>query len=446
MIRITTSITRWWDKAKQGLILGLIPLLLACENDSFLSLPTNPGQPDLKLLFTRIPVPFSVVQLDSVRTSPVDENSRSLAGRIQDADLGSVSVSTFIKFGVASPRPAVEANARYDSMALRTIYTRSYGPADNSILALQVQRLAQPFKDSTIYYSDDLLPVEAPVLSTVRLMSKVTGPADTLTFRIDDALGQDFFQRAQGSDDSMISDSELQEFFNGLALTPTEDSRSVGSFDARGIRLIMYFTDADNDAQTYEFSVSNYFNNIRGDRAGTALMVLTAPDQEIIPADGRFYLQSGAAITPKLDLGAALDSIRGYSADTTQQALLNRVELSIGLADIRDTLNAPPSIAAYSFEPESYRRIPQRDQSGRFIGYQGAVSDQTRQGVADEMTLNANGQYQLPVTNFINVLLANESASPELIVLGSNFDQSVNQIVTLPDSVYLNIYYSLLAP
>ena len=442
MTRITTFTTHWWDKMSRGLILVLVPFLLACENDDFLSLPTNPGQPDLEILFTRIPVPFTLVQLDSIRTSPTDENSRSLAGRIQGADLGTVSASTFMEFNVVSPRPDVEATAQYDSIVFRTIYTRSYGAAANVTQTLEIRPLAEPFRDSTIFYSNDQLATESSVLGTAQFTSKVAGAADTLQFRLDDALGQDFFQRAQAADSSVITSSAFQAFFPGIALVPTEDSRFVSSFDARGARLIVYFTDAESNPQTYQFSVANYFNNLSSDRSNTPIATLTDLRREIPTPDGRFYLQSGVGIAPKIDLNPVLNVIRGYSTET-QQALLNRVELSIGLEDIADTLTAPASLFAYNVEPESFRRIP-RISNGQFIGYQGAFGDQTRQGVADEIVRNDNGQYQLPITNFISALLAVDSVNTELIVVERNFEQSLNHIVTLSDSVYLNVYYSLL--
>ena len=448
MIPITISTTHWWDNARgyarRGLLFVLVPLLLACENDDFLSLPTPPGQPDLEILFTRIAVPFTLVQLDSIRTSPTSEDSRSLAGRLQATDLGSVAASTFIEFNVVTPRPEVATTAAYDSVVFQTIYVRSYGAPANVTQAVEIRPLAEPFQDSTIYYRDDQLPTEPLTLGSAQLSSKVTGAPDTLRFRLDDALGQDFFQRAQADDEVLASNSAFQTFFPGIALVPTEDSRFISSFDVRGARLIVYFTDEESNPQTYQFSVANYFNNILGDRSGTSVATLTTPGQEISSPDGRFYLQSGVGVAPKLDLNSVLDSIRGYSSET-QSALLNKVELSIGLESIADTLVAPASLFAYNFEPERFRRIPRRDpRSGQFIGYQGLFSDQTRQGTADEIIRNANGQYQLPITNFISALLVTDSVSNELIVAENNFEQSLNQIVTLPDSVYVNVYYSLL--
>ena len=417
---------------------------MACENDDTLSLPTTPGQPNLEILFARIPVPFTLVQLDSIRTSPTNEDSRSLTGRIQEGDVGTVSASTFMEFNVVTPRPEVAATAAYDSIVFQTLYTRSYGAEASATQTLEVRPLAESFQDSTVYYRDDQLPVDASPLGVAQLSSKVTGAPDTLQFRLDDALGQEFFQRAQADDEVLTTNSAFQDFFPGIALVPTEDSRFVSSFDARGARLIVYFTDEENNPQTYQFSVANYFNNLQSDRSGTALVALAEPGQEIASPDGRFYLQSGIGVAPKIDLSSVLDSMRGYGIETGQ-ALLNRVDLTVGLVSLSDTLQAPASFSAYNFDEESLRRIPRNDpRTGQFIGYQGAFGDQTRQGTADEFTRNDDGQYQLPITNFVSALLSVDSVSNELIVAENDFEQSLSQIVTPADSVYVDIYYSLL--
>ena len=447
MIHTTTFTTHWWGNTAQGLLLLFVPFLFSCENEDFLSLPTDPGSPNLEIQYSRIAIPFTLVQLDSVRTSPVNDDSRTLAGRFTNADLGEVSSTTFVEFGVASTRPDVEENAQYDSLVFQTIYDRSYGPAAiGSIQTLAIRRTTQPFADSTVYYSDDVLPVdETSTLGSVRLRRKLGEEADTVRFRLDDVLGQDLFQRAQEKDSSVIVSSQFQAFFPGIALVPTDDNSFVGSFNARGGRLIMYFTNADNEAETYEFPVANYFNAISSDRAGTALATLGVPDQEVPSPDGRFYLQSGTAVTPVIDLGVVLDSLRGYSADTTRQPLLNRVELNIGLASVADTLNAPSSVSFYNFSTR-FQRLPRFDRTGSFIGYAGVFSDQAQQGIADRAILTDDGQYRLPVTNYITTLLASESPNTSFIVLGENFDQAIQQVVTLSDSVYLDVYYSSLVP
>ena len=428
-----------------------VPFLLSCEDDNFLSLPTDPGQPNLQIQFSRIAVPYTLVQLDSVRTTPEDESSRSLAGRQEDATFGRVSATTYLEFNVGGTRPAVEAGAQYDSLVLQTRYDRSFGVASGVRQALNIRRVTELFArpdpddltDRVVYYSKDALSVDATaVVGTALLGSKPGGTVDTVQFRLDDTLGQDFFRLALDGDSTVIVSSRFQEYFNGLALTPGEDNSFVASFDARGARMLLYFTDADGEAQTYEFPINRYFNTISSDRTGTPLATLTVPDQKTASPDGRFYLQSGAGLAPQIDLGAVLDTIRGYSPEG-QQTLLNRVDLYIGLTDIADTLNAPRSIFFYNFG-ENYLRIPQF-QSRNLIGYQGVVSDQTQQGVADAAILNDSGQYQLSITNYMASLINSETTNTEYIVLGSNYNQSTQQLVTLPDSVYLDVYYSVLA-
>ena len=468
MIPIITSTTHWWDSVrredaqrelarredaligpswleyiKRGLLLALVPALLSCENDDFLSLPTTPGQPDLEILFTRIPVPYSLVQLDSVNTNPTAFSDKQLlTGSLQDTDLGSVSATSFMEFNVG-PRAPVTEGAQYDSLVLELIYARSYGTTQEVRQSVEIRALTQRFEDGVVYYNNSNLAVDPSVLGVASLPTKLTGSNDTLRYRLDDALGQDIFDRALATDSTVISSAQFREYLPGLALVPTADNRFVGSFEPQGARIIMYFTDAENAVKEHTFTIRLFFNRIVGDLTGTALAGLDASGEEFDADDGRLYLQSGTGVTPKISMDSVLTFIQNQS-DANQRVLLNRVDINLGLADIADTIDAPAAILAYDFEPGSLVRDTLTiDRQRQTVSFFGLFGDQSPPPAASSIPL-VDGRYRFPITNYLRALIANDTLNRELIVLAEDFDSSVNRLATVRDSVYLDVYYSLL--
>ncbi len=269
-------------KVTTGLILALVPFLLACEDDNFLSLPADPSQQNLDIRSVRIPVSFSIVRQDSVNTStPTSSVSRIsrprlLAGR-QSTALGLAEATTFMDF-TTGPRSAVGDTASYQSLELELLYERSYGTTQQLSQSLEVHRLVEPFVDTlNAYYNSEGLAFADPVLGNVTTSTKFTGGLDTLRFRLDDALGQTIFDLAQAEDSTVLAGSQFREFLPGLALVPTAANSLVSSFDPARVRLIMNFTDAQGEPKEYTFVIRLYFSQVTGDYSGTALAGLNGP-------------------------------------------------------------------------------------------------------------------------------------------------------------------------
>lgn len=448
MIPTITSTTHWWKTPRnytiRGLIFVLVPFLLACENDDFLSLPTTPGQPNLEILFTRIPVPFTLVQLDSVNTTnrSQTDSKRLLAGS-ETSEVGTVMATSFMDFTVG-PKVAVGDTADYESLELELLYERSYGTVQSVSQMLDVRPLAQPFDDNTAdYFASSTLDLKSNSLGTVTVTTKLTGATDTLRFRLDDALGQQIFDLAKANDSTVLSGPQFREFFPGIALVPAGSGDFVGSFSPESARIIMNFTDADNERQEHTFTLRRYFSGITEDFSGTALAEFATTDGAIVPTDGNFYLQSGSGVTPKISMDSVLTFIQNQS-DDTQKVLLNRVDINIGLDDPADTINAPLSIAAYEFDPGTLARdTVGRDQRSGDLLFRGLFSDQSTAGTTTAIPLS-DARYRLPITNYVRGLIASDTLNRELIILADDFESSTAYIATGQDSVYLNVYYSLL--
>ncbi len=430
----------------------MVPFLLACEDDNFLSLPADPSQQNLDIRSVRIPVPFTIVRQDSVNTStPTASVSRIsrrrlLAGR-QSTALGLAEATTFLDF-TTGPRSAVGDTATYQSLELELLYDRSYGTTQQMSQSLEVHRLVEPFVDSlNAYYNSESLAFADPVLGTVTTSTKFTGGLDTLRYRLDDALGQTIFDLAQAKDSTVLAGSQFREFLPGLALVPTAANNFVSSFDPARVRLIMNFTDAQGEPKEFTFVNRLYFSQVTGDYAGTALAGLTTPGSRVVPSDGNLYLQSGTGLAPRIGFDSLLAFVRSQTTEQ-QSILLNRVDFNVGLRDAQDTLNAPRGLYAYVFALDTLgvlRRVPIRNsQDTRIIdGYQGVIGDQSTPPLATPIALSGT-QYRLPVTNYLAAVVENDTLNQPLYLWANDFESSLSHFVTSGDSIYLDVNYTVL--
>ena len=429
----------------------MVPFLLACEDDNFLSLPADPSQQNLDIRQTRIAVPFSIVRQDSVNTSATslsDQASRKrlLAGR-QVTELGTAEATTFVNFTVG-PRTAVGDTATYQSLELELLYERSYGATQMTQQSLEIHRLVSPMSDDpeALYYNSNTLAFADPVLGTVTTSTKLAGGLDTLRFRLDDALGQTIFDLAEAGDSTVLDGAKFREFLPGLALVPTASNSFVSSFDPVRVRLIMNFTNAQGEVKEHTFVVRRYFSQVTGDYTGTALAGLTEPGSRVMPDDGRLYLLSGAGVAPRIGFDSLLAFVRNQTTDR-QSIRLNRVDLTIELSDAQDTLNAPPALFIYDFIPDDslgvLQRSPVRDNRNQVIGYRGVPGDQSSPPQATALVLDGT-QYTLPITNYLSAVVESDTLAQRLYLWANNFDSSLSHFVTSGDNIYLDVRYTVL--
>ena len=369
-------------------------------------------------------------------------DKRLLTGGLRNDELGRVTATNFMEFNVG-PRSPVTEGAQYDSLVLELIYARSYGAIPETRQSVEIHALNQGFEEGATYYNNDGLAIDPALLGIATVPTKLSGSNDTLQYRLDDALGQDIFDRALATDSTVLSSSQFREFLPGIALVPTTDNSFVSSFEPSGARIIMYFTDAENETKEHTFTIRLFFNRVAGDLTGTALAGLSLSEDEFVAADEGFYLQSGTGITPKISMDSVLDFIQNQSSPT-RSVLLNRVDINVGLADVADTASAPATITAYDFRPGSFvRDTLTADRQRQTVSFFGLFSDQTTPPTASAISLT-DGRYRLPITNYLRGLIANDTLDRELIILAEDFDSSVSQLATVRDSVYLDVYYSLL--
>ncbi|MGB3587210.1 MAG: DUF4270 family protein [Tunicatimonas sp.] len=439
-------------KKNVGWLLWLTPFIFSCESEEILSLPQEPGDQTLSLLFQEIPLSYSLVQLDSVNTNrlPNDDSYRLLAGMYSSEFFGEVQATAFAELGV-NTRAEVTAEDRYDSLVLTLVNDYFYGDVNQAVN----QRVAiYPLLDTlarTPYYRTDEIPFNTISLAELNFTPnpKADSVADTLRIRLDDAFGQELFDLAQSGAATLSSDSAFQEYFPGIAISSPTGNGAIVGFNPNQLQLSLYFsTSTDTEPSEYTFNAENAFNNISADRSGTPLAGITSVNQRSMASDNRFYLQSGTGLVPILSIQPILNFIDTLERNTEAQLRVNRVELYIGTTEQGEGQPIPNQIVAFSFEDDfslvidtlqsGFNRIP----TPRSLLVDGV---QAQSGVfAVPPTESA---YQISVTQYTQNLIDGFPGTntefriqPPRLQLG----RRLGEIVAEPDSVFAKVFYTLL--
>ncbi len=448
----TTSIMTSLVKKNVGWLLWLTPFIFSCESEEILSLPQEPGDQTLSLLFQEIPLSYSLVQLDSVNTNrlPNDDSYRLLAGMYSSEYFGEVQATAFAELGV-NTRAEVTAEDRYDSLVLTLVNDYFYGDVNQAVNQLVA---IYPLLDTlarTPYYRTDEIPFNTISLAELNFTPnpKADSVADTLRIRLDDAFGQELFDLAQSGAATLSSDSAFQEYFPGIAISSPTGNGAIVGFNPNQLQLSLYFsTSTDTEPSEYTFNAENAFNNISADRSGTPLAGITSVNQRSMASDNRFYLQSGTGLVPILSIQPILNFIDTLERNTEAQLRVNRVELYIGTTEQGEGQPIPNQIVAFGFEDDfslvidtlqsGFNRIP----TPRSLLVDGV---QAQSGVfAVPPTESA---YQISVTQYTQNLIDGFSGTntefriqPPRLQLG----RRLGEIVAEPDSVFAKVFYTLL--
>ena len=219
--------------------------------------------------------------------------------------------------------------------------------------------------------------------------------------------------------------------------------------------MILYFSTSDETTSTsYSFGTNSSqlmtFNNISVDRSGTPLANITTPNQEMMAADGKFYLQSGTGLKPTLSLQPILDfveTVEDSSSDSSAHLRINRVDLYIGTTPAAEGETLPQTIYAYGFEDDF--KIKRDTVQTSFNTFQlmpvGLITDNAQTTNTASPIPSSESIYQVRITNHLLSLLAGVSSLETNFILGpASAGNTINQIVAEPDSIFAKVYYTIL--
>ncbi|MFP4089267.1 MAG: DUF4270 family protein [Cyclobacteriaceae bacterium] len=425
-------------------------LLFSCEIDEALDLDFEPEDANINLSFTEIALPFEVVKLDSINTTNV---SNLLAGNYRNPDFGLTQATAYLNMGIASKSPAT-ADDRLDSLVLTLVNSYYYGQADAGPQELNVYRLAERVVDTLTYYSSDKLTLEPSLLGNILFSTSpdVNGSTDTLSLRLDETLGNELLDKLKQGSADLDSSALFRQYFRGLAITGASEVPFVTGFDPAGISMRMYFSaPGDTASKVFIFRPSGrIFNGLEYDRSGTPLEGLT-DTEAIVPADGRFYLQSGSGILPRLNFQPLIDFVE----NNEDKVLLNRVVMQIDVDEAEEGMPYPSQLRAFVVE-ESNVDLIQVGVDGRDAPvYSGVYADEAysfdretqrplkrdASVIAYDTTATA---FNLKVSSFLQTIVDGYEENQAALLYPQDLRSGFSQIVTEGDRVRLRVYYTIL--
>jgi hypothetical protein len=265
--------TRNWVIIPAILIMSSVLFFAGCNKaedftigNDFIESQTN------VVLVDTFTVKISTMAIDSF---PTNSDSLLLVGYYHDDNIGKVYSASFFQIGIPDNTTIQEKDV-YDSITIKLKYTGySYGDT-NQNYTFSVHRLLKQPTDLDEWYNTTSLPYEQTSLATISFRPRPTS-GDSIEIRLDDALGQEFFDLMKLDSTEFSNETNFLEFFNGLAIVPDSlTNNAMISFSGKDLSVILYshrYSQYDNN-MIYTFPITNQssqFNYIHHNFAGTGL-------------------------------------------------------------------------------------------------------------------------------------------------------------------------------
>lgn len=271
-------------------------------------------------------VQVGTVLLDSV---PTTNSGILFTGAVEDPVTGTTSATGYFRIEPGSVGAALKDNVNPDSVKVEISlpYQYVYGDTSQNI-SFHVVPLTQGLDDEKTYYNRDALPYDvATAWETITFKPDLS--AGVLKFNLN-KLGTEVL--AKGGNTVLASSTAFLAQFKGFALVPNGQNKGLVGFELRDSpTAIMYYKTrtAPLVREFYAFKLNNsvrHFNQITGNRAGTALSSLqnTGDTLSAVQANNRGYLQSGTGIRGLVKF-PGLERLR----ETIGTASIARAELEI---------------------------------------------------------------------------------------------------------------------
>jgi hypothetical protein len=416
-------------------------LTWTCEDPTTLSVSRTFSGNNLQTIFSdTFSVVTSTVQMDTFLTN---NTGTVLLGNYNDDRLGKVSASSYFAI---SPSGNFQPDYRsyFDSAVLVMNYNHSFTGDTTKLLKFNAYQLTEPmvvrlqpagsiklsvFNLGTGFFSSSSFDHSpTPLFSG---STKIFPHTDSVSFRIPDKLGANWFRLAQLDSAHIfsISSNFVNSFFYGLYLEPDPSTPSaVVGFDAKKLKIRIYYKKSQGDLlkrtfQDFTITSQTYqFNHIETDRSGTALSGIQ-PGKGIssLVTGNVSYLQAGTGLVTRLDF----PSVKSFFANQPSY-IINGASLIV-----------QPEQGTYpkNFLPPSQIQLYTTDQSNIPIS---SITGGTA-GISYDFEFGTNTQYSFSLfqyifgqvksgTNYISpVLLAasgSQGSNVKRLYLGDRFHQN----------------------
>jgi len=358
--------------------LGASLFISSCNKDMAISLD-NDNIDNLNVIADdTLSATVSTVQMPNLPTSG---SGTLLVGKINQQLTGSVKSSSSFRLNPASISGEFPTSAVFDSinLVLRPNARRyTYGDT-TKFQTISAHRLTQRLETKTIdnsqtgkanplyvtgpaIFGDQEFKYAEEKLGSVRFLPHMN-KRDSVSLRLNDVIGNEFFNKIKKSDVAFNSAENFSEYFYGITLVPDEmNTAMVGFSDTLELKINYSYTGDDGFKKRGSKSLvmaekAYQYNHFEADRTGTIFANLNT-ERELSSAstNGASYIQAGTGIATKLTFPALKEFIQ------QPEVAINKAELEIELANTHfGPFTAAPTPILFIGEiniPTSYVSVP----------------------------------------------------------------------------------------
>lgn len=377
-------------------------------------------------------VSLSTVILDTVATSGT---GNILVGNYPDAIFGSVISHSYFQLGVPGTADVQKTDV-YDSLNLIIRYNAySFGDTTKA-LKIDVYRLTGKIilNENNLITSQTTVEFDPTPIGSI-CYTPVPTSGDTVSIKISDVIGQDFFEKLRDNSEVMTDTDRFLNYFYGLVLRADANYAGaiVGFLGHEDAAKLILHTHRDGFTQEeidYEFGLYNYsrqFNQFEHDLSATALNGLKG-QRDALPAtstNGLAFLQGGTGLVIRVDFPSLAEIL-----------MLERgkiVEARLSLAPLENSFQEsglPDQLVLYETDKLNRKTSLVLDDAGASV-----VSTLN----LDEMYYE-NTYYDFDLTRFLTAELEDSYVDPQhglLVILPS--DDLFSRL--LVSKTQLKIYY-----
>jgi hypothetical protein len=339
---------------------------ISCEDPGKIGLIVNSDNGVISTHYHEMVMPASMVQFDPRKTS----ESRSIqAGKYTNPDFGVVTSITNTQLSlniIISP----QETAQFKSFEVDMSFFSLMGddPINNVNQTISIYQLAEEIDTTKTYTRVDVLNRQPTPLGDWAFAPKLNDTLQTdsiYTIPLDNAVGQDLFDKLLEGSDIFDSEGAFNAYFKGIALVPTLSNSNIFQIEANKIIFRINYNEFNSDGtpidRSYEMGIANNgFYHLESDKTGTPISGIAPDNSTFTPTDDYVYLQYGTLMAIKVDLTPF------YAlSDTLDNMVINKAELSIGEVKQYPGLLEPPAFLEVYFTDES-NIWPAIDNIGRY--------------------------------------------------------------------------------
>jgi hypothetical protein len=426
-------------------------LFSACEDPGTIGIDVDETNLDFRVVYKQFNLPATLVQIDSVPTS---NTGRILSGRYNDSKFGLIESIGYTQLWL-SGSITIDSAATYDSLILRMKIDYVHGEDINSQQTLNVHRMEEDLDDRATYFSYNTFDYsEEPIGGgsfNYQLKEDETIEFDSLLrIPMSDDLGLEFFDKLKDPEDTTFNTiGNWIDYFKGIVLVAGNEYQTVTGFNVNDseTEMVLYYHFPNfegsivNSSLNFPTQNAGSSSSFEYDRSGTAISSVIDFNTEYTASDDMIYLQSGTGLMAKIDFSEFINF-----ADTIQNLIINRGDLTVGPVEPYSPYLVPPASLVYYITDSTNHRLLSEERVFRAIQQDSPLVDPTDIRFPLEAKFSEDSLfYSDAISGHLQALYDGTIPESSALVY-PHFNNSLittfDQFLLNPGNIILEVYYS----